>query len=257
MDRSTVETGLWIFAIAANLVAVLRLYQLSLHVRYKCFFGLLIAQAVQSLLLFSVPVGSPAYFWTYFITAPVLWLFYFLVVREIYSLIFNAYKGIYSVTRWSMYAAWILAIAVSILSIVVTNSAASGKSHLKYILTIERAVVFSLLLFLPLALYFLSHYPIALHKNAVVHSFLYSTCFLADAGLLVIGATAPAGITHIANLALMAITGVCYGAWSVLLTRHGETREVTAIRRHNPVDDARLLAQLNSMNDTLLHVIRK
>ena len=251
------ETGLWVFAIAANLVAVLRLYQLSLHVGYRYFFCFLIAQAFQSLLLFSVPVGSAAYFWAYFITAPVLWLSYFLVVREIYALIFNAYKGIYTVTRWSMYAAWVLAIVVSTLSIVVTHSAAAGESHLKYVLTMERGVVFSLVLFLPLALYFLSHYPIALHRNAVVHSILYSTFFLADAGMHAINATASAGVSHLANLALMAITGICFGAWSVLLTRKGEVREVNAIRRHNPANDARLLAQLNAMNETLLHLIRK
>ncbi len=43
MDSPTIDTGLWLFAIAANLVAALRLYQLSLHVSYSFFFGYLIA----------------------------------------------------------------------------------------------------------------------------------------------------------------------------------------------------------------------
>lgn len=257
MDSPTVATALWIFAIAANLVAALRLYQLSLHVGYKFFFGLLIAQAVQSILLFVLTVGSPGYFWAYFVTAPMLWVFYFLVVREIYGLIFKRYRGINTVTRWSMYAAGVLSIAFSVLSIVMTDSAAPGTSHLRYILTMERAVVFSLVLFLPLALYFLSHYPIELHRNAVVHSILYSIFFLADAAVHAINAVASPGVRHSANIALIPITGLCFAAWSVLLTRKGEVRSVNVVRRANPANDARLLAELNAMNETLLHVIRK
>ncbi len=257
MDNFTVATALWIFAIAANLVAALRLYQLSLHVGYKFFFGFLIAQAVQSLLLFILTVGSPGYFWAYFVTAPLLWVFYFLVVREIYGLIFKRYRGINTVTRWSMYAAWVLSLVLSVLSIVMTHSAAPGTSHLRYILTIERAVVFSLVLFLPLALYFLSHYPIELHRNAMVHSILYSIFFLADAAVHVINAVASPSVGHLANIALIPVTGMCFVAWSVLLTRKGEVRNVNLIRHPNPVNDARLLAELNAMNQTLLQVIRK
>ena len=257
MDSPTIETGLWIFAIAANLVAALRLYQLSLHVKYCFFFGYLIAQALQSVLLFFLPFGSPGYFWAYVITAPTLWVFYFLVVKEIYALIFKDYKGIYTVTRWSMYAASVLSIALSILSIVMTHSAAGGIGHLKYVLTIERAVVFSLVLFLPMALYFLSHYPIELQRNAVVHSILYSVLFLSDAAVHVINALSTPGVRHFANVGSLAINGVCFGAWSVLLTRQGEVRRVNVVQRQNPANDARLLAELNAMNQTLLHVIRK
>ncbi len=207
--------------------------------------------------MFFLPFGSPGYFWAYLFTAPLLWVFYFLVVREIYGIIFMGYRGIYTVTRWTMYAAWLLSLVLSILSIVVTHSASAGKSNLKYILTVERAVVFSLVLFLPLALYFLSHYPIQLHRNAVVHVVLYSILFLTDAVAIAVSMAGGREPTYFANIGLMAISGLCFGAWSLLLTRRGEIRHVHVVQRRSPANDARLLDELNAMNQTLLHVIRK
>ncbi|MDQ2900476.1 MAG: hypothetical protein M3Y07_11860, partial [Acidobacteriota bacterium] len=64
-------------------------------------------------------------------------------------------------------------------------------------------------------------------------------------------------LSYHANLMLVAISGCCYLAWALLLTRKGEERTVVVHHRANPVEEDRLLQQLNAMNRTLLQAIRK
>ncbi|MDQ6664980.1 MAG: hypothetical protein M3Z23_11370, partial [Acidobacteriota bacterium] len=188
---------------------------------------------------------------------PLMWLLYILVVRELYSLIFEGYQGIYTVTRWSMYAAWTLSICLAIVSSTLTWRSNAGISTRVYYFQIERGIVFGLVLFIPVALFFLSRYPIQLHRNIIVHCFLYSVLFLTDAAALLLDALSPTGISHFANLLLVAFSGCCYLAWALLLTRKGEERNVVVHHRANPAEEDRLLQQLSAMNHTLLQVIRK
>ncbi|MDQ6708218.1 MAG: hypothetical protein M3Z85_19855, partial [Acidobacteriota bacterium] len=173
------------------------------------------------------------------------------------SLIFQGYQGIYTITRWSMYAAWTISLCLAIVSLTLTWRSSAGISTRVYYVQIERAIVFGLVLFIPLVLFFLSRYPIQLHRNTVVHCFLYSLLFLVDAAALLSDALAPKGISPMSNILLVTVSGCCYLAWALLLTRKGEERSVVVHHRANPAEEERLLQQLNAMNHTLLQVIRK
>lgn len=257
MNSSSLLSALWIFTLAANALAVLRLYRLSLVGRYRYFFTYLLVQLAQASLLFFLDIRAPAFFWTYIFTQPALWILYVLLVRELYTLIFEDYQGIYTVGRWSMYAAYAVSLCISGVTIFLTAHSDHPGSHVYYFEATERGVVFSLALFLPLALFFLSRYPIRLHRNIVVHSIVYSALFLADAvGLLLLN-VAQFGINRAANLLLIAISGCCYLAWAALLTRESETGNVVMRHRRSPAHETLLLQELYSMNQTLLSVIRK
>ena len=87
----------------ANATAALRLYQLDLNRVYRFFFAYLVLTTARSLLLLPFNVRENTYGLIYLATLPILWVFYILIVLELYSLVLQNYSGIYSLGRWTLY----------------------------------------------------------------------------------------------------------------------------------------------------------
>jgi hypothetical protein len=258
LSQPSILTVLWGLSIVANAVAAWRLHQLGLHTVYRFFFVYLIFAAVRSTTLFLLPVDlySNTYSIIYVVSAPVLWVFYVLVVLELYSLVLRNYAGIYSLGRWTLYGALFFAIAISILILI--PSWGNEPSRLLFLCTtVERGVVFSLVIFLLVILLFLSSYPVALNRNILVHCIVYTVYFLGISMIDLIHNLVGYEVVRQLNNVVTPITMGCYLAWIFLLTRAGETR--AAMLRHNwtPTDEQRLVDQLNNINATLLRVARK
>ena len=254
----SVLTVLWALSIVANGIVAWRLYQLDLHRVYRFFFAYLAFAAVRSLTLFLLPRGvdSNTYGIIYFLTAPVLWVFYVLVVLELYALVLRNYAGIHSLGRWTLYGALFFSVAVSILTLI--PSAGTESSHLVFwCTTVERGVVFSLVIFLLLVLAFLSIYPVALCRNILVHCVVYTVFFLGISMMILIRNVVGYEIMHLMNTVVMVMNLACYAVWIFFLTRDGENR-ITMLR-HNwtPTDEQRLIDQLNNINATLMRAARK
>lgn len=254
----SILTVLWGLSIVANGMAAWRLYQLDLHRVYRFFFAYLAFTAVRSLTLFVLPSGptSETYAIVYLLTAPVIWLFYVTVVLELYSLVLRNYTGIHSLGRWTLYAALIFSVTVSVLALI--PSAGTESSHLLFwCTTVERGVVFSLVIFLLLILAFLSIYPVALCRNILVHCVVYSAFFLSISMMILIRNVVGYEVMHLLNTVVLVMNLACYGAWIFFLTREGEQR-ITMLR-HNwmPSDEQRLIEQLNHINVTLMRAARK
>lgn len=254
----TILTLLWGASIIANGIAAWRLYQLDLHRVYRFFFAYLVFAAVRSLTLFVLPSGvsSDTYAVVYLLTAPILWLFYVLVVLELYSLVLRNYPGIQSLGRWTLYGALVFSVTVSILALIPSAGVESSRV-LFWCLPVERGVVFSLVIFLLLILAFLSIYPVALCRNILVHCVVYSVFFLGISMMILIRNMVGYEITHLLNTVVLAMNLGCYAAWTFFLTREGE-RRITMLRQNwTPEDEQRLVDQLNSINTTLLRAARK
>src|SRR6266566_2525561 len=114
----TVLDILWGFSIVANAAAACRLCQLGLHRVYRFFFAYLVFAASRSLILLPFSVRSSMYVIIYAITAPILWMFYVLVVLELYSLVLKNYTGIYSLGRWALYGALSFSVIISVLTLI-------------------------------------------------------------------------------------------------------------------------------------------
>lgn len=258
MSEPNVLTVLWGLSIAANAVTAWRLRQLGLQSVYRCFFIYLIFAAARSILLFILPFGlsSTTYGIIYLVTAPVLWIFYVLVVLELYSLVLRNYAGIYSLGRWALYGALFFSIAISILTLIPSWGNESSRL-LFWCYTVERGVVFSLVIFLLLILLFLSSYPVALNRNILVHCLVYTVYFLGISMVELIRNVVGHEVVRQLNYGVLATTVGCYLGWIFLLTRAGENRP--AMLRHNwtPGDEQRLVDQLNNINATLLRTARK
>jgi hypothetical protein len=247
---------LWGFSIVANATAALRLYQLDLNRVYRFFFAYLVFATSRSLTLLPFDVRGGFYGIVYLATLPILWVFYILVVLELYSLVLQNYSGIYSLGRWTLYGALLFSVAVSILTLI--PSWGHETSRLMFwSTTVERGVVFSLVIFLLLILIFLSRYPLELNRNVIVHCIVYTIFFLGVSMTIFVRNVVGVEVRREVNNVVLVISAACYVMWIFFLTRGGESRIVKLHHSWTGVDEQRLIDQLNNINATLLKAARK
>ncbi len=247
---------LWGFSIVANATAALRLYQLDLNRVYRFFFAYLMFSTARSLILLPFDVNRGTYGIIYLVTLPVLWVFYILIVLELYSLVLQNYSGIFSLGRWTLYGGLFFSVMVSVLTLIPSW----GNEHswlLFWCTTVERGVVFSLVIFLLLILIFLSRYPVALSRNIIVHCIVYTVFFLGTSMAMLVRNVMGHEVMPQLNSVLLVISAACYLVWIFFLTRAGESRIVTLRHSWSSDDEERLIEQLNAINATLLRASRK
>jgi hypothetical protein len=256
--NSVIITLLRWFTLAGMLFICVRLLHCGLHRRYKVFFAFLLFSSFRSGVLMALDVGSGAYMKFWILTGPVLWIFYILLVLELYSLILESHKGLYTVGRWALWAAFAIAFLSSLATLLPPSNQAFFPSRVMglYLLT-ERGLLFSLVVFLLLLLAFLSRYPVVLRRNAVIHSTVYSIFFLSSSLAFLFRSVFGHEVTRIASTLVMLIMAGCVAAWSMLLTPAGEAETRKTRSTLAPDDEQRLIGQLDALNATLLRVARK
>ena len=163
--------------VAGTAILAVRLFALGLNRRYRVFFFYLIFATVRFGVFASLRQGGNAYEKIWVLTEPLEWLLYVLVVLEIYALVLQDYRGLSTMGRWVLIAAVVVALLASAISLMAPSQ--STQSHLmRYYYVAERAVYFSLVVFLLSILGLLMQYPITLSRNIVVHSMVFSVYFL-------------------------------------------------------------------------------
>ena len=240
-----------------TLATIFRLYASGLHRKYRFFFWYLIfsfLQAGGSLLLGS---RSKAYFWAWLAAEPVVWFFYIQVVLELYWLILQDYKGIYTMGRWLVQAVFLISVAISTVSLLSSWNSVLSSRILLYYTMIERGVVFSLVIFLLLMLVSVAWYPVPLSRNVMVYCVVYSIYFLSNTmGLLALNLTGQ-HITPLVNDAMSVVTALCFVAWLFLLNARGEGKKMVLRLKWNEEHEKRLTDQLSAINSALLRAARK
>ena len=255
-------------SILGSAVTILKLLGSHLYRRYRIFFCYFIFRFfyMTTFLVVTHLKGLPGgdgirsnlYFYMYLYSVPLMLLAYIWVVIELYSLILERYKGLYTLGRWAMYAAIIISSAISIITLLpkLGPSLTEPSRRLMYEYAAERGVDFALVIFILLIIGFLSRYPVALSRNTVVHTVIYSIFFFSDAAVLLWRAVLGFHVAGIANAIAGGISAACTLAWAFLLTSNGE--EVRAqLPQIRPDDEERILHQLDALNATLLKVSRK
>jgi hypothetical protein len=194
--------------------------------------------------------------WT--ITEPLLWLFYILLVLEIYRLVLEDYKGIYSVGRWALYVCLTLAVIASGSTLLPGWNTGNAKSPMVlFYLVIERGVIFSMVLFILLLGLFLSSYPIRISRNIIVHTALYTVYFLSSTLMLLVQALTGFHVSKAFNTGLV-LTGILCGfGWLILLKKEEQASRVVLRYEWKPEDEERLVQQLTAINSSLLRTVRK
>ncbi len=202
--------------------------------------------------------SSNLYFFSFLYTEPAMILAYIMVVMELYGLVLEKYRGLYTLGRWAMYLSVLISGSVSVVMwLPKLSSALSEPSKmLMYEVAAERGVDLALVIFILLIVWFLSKYPVPLSRNVVVHTGIYSVYFLCDALVLLWRTVLGYQVNSVFNVVSTAVSSACSIAWWLLLTAKGE--EVTVhVPQIRPESEERILHQLDVLNATLMKASKK
>jgi len=242
--------------VAGAVLLSARLYYLGLYRRYRAFFSFLIFFILGNGLFVILGPGSGAYQKFWILTEPFEWFLYAWVVLELYSLALEGYRGLSTVGRWSLIVAIFVAVAASGFSLIVPSHLTRQGRLMAYYFVAERAVYFSLAVFLLTILVLLTRYPITLNRNTIVHSVVFSIYFLSNTAIFLLLSTRGFGAIAIASYATQAVNLGALGTWLAMLNPAGEKRQQRLRPAWMPGHEEHLLNQLNSLNAALLRVSR-
>lgn len=271
LTLGVVERTLWWLEVAGYLVLYVCLLRERLCGVYRFFSAFLAFSLLRAVALMAAPTvgrvlgeapkpdfSSSAYFWTWFVTEPVQWVLYILVVLELYGLVLQNYKGIASLGRWAIFTGLAISLVIASLTLPVDFSNAGERFPvLRYMHIMERGVVSSLALFLILMGGFLASFPVSLSRNIIVYSIGYAVYFLSLAATVLVRNVGGVDYVGAANIADSGLTVACLIAWILFLNRRGESRPVTLRQHWEPAREQYLIEQLAAINSTLLRAPRK
>src|SRR5580704_12474133 len=116
-----------VVTILGSALTVLKLFTSGLYHRYRVFFLFFIFRipVMTGGLVLSHMTGlrggdgvrSWAYFYLFYYSEPFLIIGYILVVMELYRLVLERYKGLYTLGRWAMYGAVVISATVSVVTL--------------------------------------------------------------------------------------------------------------------------------------------
>ncbi len=235
-------------------VLAVRLFSAGLSQRYRAFFRLLIFTTIATAAVLPLSISSDLYQKLYVLIEPIYWVFYAWVVLEIYSLVLEGYQGLATVGRWALIAALSVSLLGSTTTLLIPHRNMQT-ALMSYYPVAERAVYFSLVVFLLAILFILLHYPIVLSPNIVSHTMIFSLYFLCNAALYTVLSLLGPGLILTVGYAMQVATLAALGAWLVLLQPAREKRPVRDVREIPREQE--LIDQLDSLNQALLRAIRK
>ena len=164
------EKSLWALNFIASAFVIWRLYSLGLHRTYRYFFAGMALAVIRTAMLFPFGPKTEIYYRIWVATQPLLWLSYFLIVSELYSLVLRQYPGIQTMGRWFFFGAVAVAAIISALTILPTIAAAPARYPVFYYYAlIERGVATSLAIFLLLLLLLVTWFTVPLSRNLLTH----------------------------------------------------------------------------------------
>ncbi len=249
---------LWIATFAGGVLLIIRLYWLGSHKTYPFFFGYWLLSTLQTAILLPIDNRTRAYLWVWIFTEPLMWAFYILIVFELCTLVLRSYTGIYTLGRWVLYSALSISVMVTALSLTPAVSGSSERSPiLIYFVTIERGIVFSLVLYLLLMVAFMTYYPIPINRNTLIYFVVYSVFFLSKTVVLLLREALGLLSSQTFSTVLLGIYTACVLAWLFLLDRDGVATVSVFRYRWGAPEEKRLVEQLDELNSTLLRSGRR
>jgi hypothetical protein len=259
MPNAGLSFYLQLFSLSCSILLALKLFKTGLWRRYPVFFWFSVMRVPDStwpLLITDINSNLYLHIWT--ITQPIFWLFHIFLVAELYRLVLEGHRGIYTLGRWAMYASVAIAVCISILSLLphFTPHTPQQSKILGVMFAIDRGIDFALAIFLILILLFLSRFPIKLSRNVLVHAAVYTVYFFSSAFAVFLRTLFGVRANISTSLLFMGGACACLAAWLILLNRHGEKVQPHLLAI-SPQREKAALRQLESLNATLLKVSRK
>jgi len=236
-----------------SVLMVLKLYRSGLYRRYPFFFLFFVFRIPNSIWPFFLKNDSNLYEQIWMVTSPIALVFYVLIVLELYRLVLENYKGLYSAGRWAFYLSLAVSVAISALSLLpkIQPGMPQSSKFMFYEMALERGVDTSLAIFIILMLCFLSLFPVRLSRNVRVQALVYSVFFLSNTFVLLMRSLFGLRMDDQVNASLYAVTATSVIAWLVLLSPAGEVSQPIRVNIEKGYED-RLLTHLDALNSALL-----
>jgi hypothetical protein len=118
---------------------------------------------------------------------------------------------------------------------------------------LSRLVMVSLLLCVIFITFFMVWFPITLNRNVVVHCSVFAGYFFVKStGFFVLGLFPESATVHV-NAGFHLLITLCCVFWVVGLSREGENIPTKVAHYWSAEQEERLMAQLDSINRTLVH----
>jgi hypothetical protein len=228
-------------------ILIVRLWSAGLNRLYPYFFGYLVAELLRTMVMSVVPFKGRAYPYFWVGGEAVIVCFYALIVVELYRVVLRDLPGIASISRRSIAATVAIASAGSLLLLFLEEK---SRNYVSTFLQIERAIVFSLVIFILLGSAFLAYYPIPLNRNVVIYSIGYSVYFLTKATALFVR-TLGYRVSQQISVILLLVSSGCLLFWALTLNRRGELRTMVIGHKWKREDEALLLSKLKAINANL------
>jgi hypothetical protein len=243
------------YAEIVGFAAVLvRLSTSQLIKTYRFFAAYALFQALRITISMMIPYRSNMFAEFFFICEPVVWILSCLALLEVYGIVLKNHPGIATLGRKALTGSIGASIVLALCTLFLDYQNAAVKYPiLANFLLLSRLVMVSLLLFVVFIAFFLVWFPIPLNRNTVLHSCVFAGYFLIKSTtFLVIGLLPEAATPHV-NAAIHLLITLCCVCWTLGLSPGGEHIPAKIGHYWNREDEERLMAQLDSINRTLVH----
>src|ERR1039458_3903217 len=236
-----------------SMLMALMLYRTGLYRRYPIFFAFFIFRIPNSIWPLFLAVSSNLYLHVWVLTEPFEFGFYVLMVVELYKLVLEKYKGLYTLGRWALYVSLAISVSASAISLLprIKPSMPQPSKIMFYMLATERGVHTGLAIFIVLILCFLSLFPVKLSRKGRGQALVCSSFFLSSTFMLLMRSLFGLHMADTVNTVLMGITAASIVAWLTLLRAAGEDTQ-SAPALYGKEEESRLLMHLDSLNAVLL-----
>ena|SRR5579871_2950046 len=234
--------------IAATALLAARIYLSGLRGRYRSLFLFLIFEVLRGCAFAPMAPAGRAYYWTWICTEPMEWLLYILVVLEIYALVLRDYRGLATAGRWCLMFAIVVALFAAGASLLAPSNYTQQSPLVAYYYYAERAVYFSLVVFLLTILGLLMRYPIVLNRNIIAHSLIFCAYFLSITIIYQLLVSNGFRVMPLVRYSMDLLNLGILGAWLLLLNRAGEKRKQQLRPSWMPGEEEELVGQLNRLN---------
>lgn len=255
--KITTEQTLIVVSILMTLTVAARLYVNDIHRNYPAFWSFLLFSIVRMLVLIPGLLSAYTFAVLWMVSEGVAWVFYVLVLMELYTLVLSRYPGIQSLSRWIFHGSVGVSLVIAAFTLYPDLGGGRPPDVLMLFMIAERGILAGLAVLTLLIIGFLTWFPVPLPRNVVLHSILFAFYFFSKAAaLLVRNVMGHRASERWTTIAIMGVGWVCMLLWALLMTREGEGVEARVGHRWNEDEEDRLLDQLREINSSLSRSVR-
>ncbi|MEO8126208.1 MAG: hypothetical protein ABJF23_23945 [Bryobacteraceae bacterium] len=231
-----------------------RLVNSKLIGTYRYFTMYVVFQVVRMVLTLVIPYRSNAFGYFFFTCEPIVWILSALAILEVYGIVLRNHPGIETWGRWGLTGSIAASVVLSFATLLLDyQSAAEKYPILANFFLLSKLVTISLLLFVVLITFCLLWFPITLNRNTVVHCCVFAGYFFIKATTYIVALMMPGGSFVFLNIAVQVLVLLCCTVWIFGLSAEGENIPVKIGHYWDSAQEDRLMAQLDSINRTLVH----